>query len=117
MLHEPLRLNNTKIEDAIMEVSSIQEIVAYLKSNKGLLYDRFGVIRMGIFGSFVEDEQSVSSDIDMVVEFEKDKKNIHSFLQLKRFLEKELSRKVDLGFEHALKPIVRQNIKERITYV
>jgi predicted nucleotidyltransferase len=100
-----------------MEVSSLEEIVAYLKINKALLSDKFGVTRLGVFGSFVEDEQTESSDIDMVVEFERDKKNIHSFLQLKRFLEKELSRKVDLGFEHALKPIVRENIKERITYV
>jgi predicted nucleotidyltransferase len=53
----------------------------------------------------------------MVVEFEKSRKNIHSFLQLKRFLEKELSRKVDMGFEHSLKPIVRENIKEKIIYV
>jgi predicted nucleotidyltransferase len=100
-----------------MEVSSLEEIVTYLKINKALLYDKFGVTRLGVFGSFVEDEQTESSDIDMVVEFEKDKKNIHSFLQLKRFLERELSRKVDLGFEHALKPIVRQTIKEKITYV
>jgi uncharacterized protein len=100
-----------------MEVSSLEGIVEYLKSKKDLLYDRFGVTRMGIFGSFVENEQTASSDIDMVVEFERARKNIHSFLQLKRFLEKELSRKVDLGFEHCLKPIVRQSIKERIRYV
>ena len=100
-----------------MEVSSLEEIVAYLKINKALLYDKFGVTRLGVFGSFVNDEHTASSDIDMVVEFQKDKKDIHTFLQLKRFLEKELSRKVDLGFEHALKPIVRENIKERITYV
>ena len=100
-----------------MEVTSLEEILTYLKSNKALLYDRFGVTRIGIFGSFAEDDQTASSDIDVVVEFEEAKKNIHFFLQLKRFLEKELSRKVDLGFEHALKPIVRQSIKERITYV
>jgi predicted nucleotidyltransferase len=72
---------------------------------------------MGIFGSFVQKTQTISSDIDMVVEFESDRKNIHSFLQLKRFLEKELSRKVDIGFEHSLKPTVRESIKDRIIYV
>ena len=100
-----------------MEISSLDEIVAYLKNNKRLLHDRFGVIRLGVFGSFARDNQTKSSDIDMVVEFEKNKKNIHSFLSLKRFLEKELSRKVDLGFEHTLKPIVRENIREKTTYV
>jgi len=100
-----------------MEISSIGELVAYLSNNKKFFYEMFGVNRMGIFGSFVQDNQTISSDIDMVVEFEKSRKNIHSFLQLKRFLEKELERKVDLGFEHSLKPIVRDKIKGKIIYV
>ena len=100
-----------------MKVSSVDEILAYLRDKKGFLYDRYGVTRMGIFGSFLRARQSITSDIDMVVEFEKSRKNIHSFLQLKRFLEKELSRKVDMGFQHSLKPIIRENIKEKIIYV
>jgi predicted nucleotidyltransferase len=100
-----------------MEISSIEEIVAYLKKNKRFFYDRFGVTRMGIFGSFVRGEQTRSSDIDMIVEIEKGRKNIHSFLQLRRFLEKELAKKIDLGFEHSLKPTVRDKIKEQIIYV
>jgi predicted nucleotidyltransferase len=100
-----------------MEISSKDEIVAYLKDKKGFLYDRYGVTRIGIFGSFISGGQTNTSDIDMVVELEKSRKNIHSFLRLKRFLEKELSRKVDLGFEDSLKPILRENIKEKIIYV
>jgi len=100
-----------------MEISTIDEIVTYLKNNKTFLYDRFGVIRLGIFGSYVKNMQTISSDIDMVVEFKKESKNIHSFLRLKRFLEEELSKKVDLGFEHSLKPIIREKIKDKIIYV
>lgn len=101
----------------ISSVDELDELVVYLKAVKDLLHERFGVTRMGIFGSFVRNDQTGSSDIDMIVEFERDKKNIHSFLQLKRFLEKELSRNVDLGFEHTLKPAVRENIKGKIIYV
>ena len=100
-----------------MKISSITELIEYLENHKGLLRERFGVTRVGIFGSFAAKAQTISSDIDMVVEFEKDRKNIHSFLGLKRFLENELSREVDLGFEHSLKPIVRENVKDRIIYV
>jgi len=100
-----------------MEIASIDDIIVYLRDKKGLLYNRYGVIRLGIFGSYLKDMQTMSSDIDMVVEFQKDRKNIHSFLKLKRFLEKELSIQVDLGFEHTLKPIVRENIKDEIIYV
>jgi len=100
-----------------MKISSKEEIIGYLKRNKTFLYDRFGVIRMGVFGSVVRGDQTGSSDIDMIVDIEKGRKNIHSFLQLKRFLEKELEKKIDLGFEHSLKPIVRDKIKEQIIYV
>lgn len=100
-----------------MEMSSKEEIVAYLKNNKRFFYDKFGVTRMGLFGSFVRGDQTRSSDIDMIVEMEKGRKNIHSFLQLKRFLEKELAKKIDLGFEHSLKPTVRDRIKGQIIYV
>ncbi len=100
-----------------MKNSTLDEIVTYLKKNKTFLYDRFGVTRLGIFGSYVKNMQTISSDIDMVVEFEKDSKNIHSFLRLKRYLEEELSKKVDLGFEHSMKPIIREKIKDKIIYV
>jgi len=72
---------------------------------------------MGIFGSFTRAEQTSASDIDIVIEMQKDKKNIHNFLNFKRLLEKEFGCKVDLGFENSLKPVVREKIKGKIIYV
>jgi len=100
-----------------MEISSANEIIAYLKKNRKFFHEMFGVTRIGIFGSFVRGEQTSSSDIDIVVEMEKGKKNLHNFLQLKRLLEKETARKIDLGLEHSLKPAIRDKIKEQIIYV
>jgi predicted nucleotidyltransferase len=100
-----------------MKTVKLQDIVESLQQKKQFLYETFGVTRIGIFGSFVQGTQKDSSDIDMVVEIEKDKKNLHNFLLLKRLMEKEFGRSVDLGFEHTLKPIVRENIKDKITYV
>jgi uncharacterized protein len=95
----------------------LESILVHLRKNKRFLYDRFGVTRIGIFGSFVRGEEGPSSDIDIVVEMEEEKKDIHTFLQLKRFLEKEMARNIDLGFEHALKPIVKESIRKQIVYV
>jgi hypothetical protein len=92
------------------------EIITYLNQNKKLLYDQFGVIRIGVFGSYANGTASSSSDIDMVVEMEGSRKNIHNFLGLKRFLENEFGKKVDLGFEHCLKPAVKEMIQEQIVY-
>ncbi|MBI5748292.1 MAG: nucleotidyltransferase family protein [Nitrospinae bacterium] len=99
-----------------MKNYSVDEIIAYLKKNKSLFYERFGITSIGIFGSFARSEQTLSSDIDMVIEIEKGKKNIHNFLQIKRFLEEELGKKIDLGFEHSLKPIIREKVKKQIIY-
>ena len=49
-----------------MEISSIEDIAAYLKNNKRFFCERFGVTRMGIFGNFVREDQTSSSDIDTV---------------------------------------------------
>lgn len=100
-----------------MKNPSREEIIAYLKKNRKYFHERFGVTSIGIFGSFVRGEQTSSSDIDMVIEMKKNRKSIHSYLQLKRFLEKGIERKVDIGFEHSLKPAIREKIKEQIIYV
>jgi predicted nucleotidyltransferase len=94
-----------------------KEILEILRKEKTFLRNEFGVIKIGIFGSFAKGTQQADSDIDIVVEIEKNKKNIHIFLRLKRFLEKEFSKKVDLGLEHTLKPIIKDKIKEEIIYV
>ncbi len=99
-----------------MKKTSADEIISFLRLNSELLRKSFGVIRIGIFGSFARGEQSVSSDIDMVVEMDKDKKNIHSFLKLKRFLEKEMEREIDLGFEHSLKPAIKEKVMKQVIY-
>lgn len=99
-----------------MEILDDEGIIAYLKKNKEFFYKSFGVTRIGVFGSFARGKQTFSSDIDMVIEMEKDKKSLHNFLELKRWLEKEMARKIDLGFEHSLKPVIRAKIKEQIIY-
>lgn len=100
-----------------MKNPPLKEIISHLQRNKRYLYEKFGVTRIGIFGSFIRGENTCSSDLDVVVEMEEDKKNIHSFFELKRYLEKETARRIDLGFEHSLKPTVKERIKQQIIYV
>lgn len=79
--------------------------------------ERFGVIRLGIFGSFVKGEQNAQSDIDVIIEIEEGKRNIHNFLDFKRFLEKELAIEIDLGLESSIKPLIKEEIRDEIVYV
>ncbi len=77
----------------------------------------FGVTRIGLFGSFVQGKANPSSDIDIVIEMDREKKSLHNFMQLRRLLEQQTERKIDLGFEKSLKPIVKKSLKNQIIYV
>lgn len=59
----------------------------------------------------------MTSDIDIAIEMLPEKKNLHNFLELRRFLEKSLGAPVDLGIESTLKPAVKNLIKNEIIYV
>lgn len=112
----PVQLDRTTGNPIKMKPLSKEEILQFLGANKKLLQDTFGVIRIGIFGSFAQDRQTPDSDIDIIVELQKDKKNIHTFFHLKRYLEKHLNRKIDLGFETSLKPAVHEKVQKDILY-
>lgn len=80
------------------------------------LKQRFGVNKIGVFGSHSRGEGTESSDIDILVGFEQPV-DIFTFLELKLHLETVLKRKVDLVTEKALKPIIKDRILSEVTYI
>lgn len=57
---------------------------------------KFGVKRIGFFGSFVRDEAADESDVDIVVELERGKATFRNIAGLGDYLEDRLARPVDL---------------------
>ena len=100
-----------------MKVRNLEDVIEALRRRKKYFYDRFGVFNIGVFGSFVLGTQTDSSDIDIVFDMEKNKKNLHNFLALKRLLESDFDRSVDLGLHHTLKRAVKEKIKGQIKYI
>ena len=93
------------------------EILSYLQTHKGELAQKYGVVKIGLFGSYARDEQNDSSDIDIAIELEKSKKSLSVFFALKREIEQSLGKSVDIGIESALKPIVKEYVLKEIIYV
>jgi len=93
------------------------DILKFLADHKDEIKNNYGVIRIGLCGSYVRNENGPDSDIDLVIEIEPQKKDIHNYLALKRMLEESFHAKVDLGIENALKPIVKEHILKEIQYV
>lgn len=75
----------------------------------------FGAARLGLFGSFVRGEQKKRSDVDLLIEFQKDKKSFDNLMDSYFLLEEILNRKVDLltleGLHHFVKPRVLAEVE------
>lgn len=91
-------------------------ILDFLKLNRSMLQERFGVTKIGLFGSYARDEATEQSDIDIAVEI-KSTNSFRSFFTLLYFLENSLKTKVDLGIEHSIKPVAKETLLKDIIYV
>ena len=77
---------------------------------------KYGVKKIGLFGSLIRNEQGERSDIDIRVEFEKGMKTFDNYMELKFFLEEQLRCKVDLVISDALKPQIKPFVMREIEY-
>ena len=95
---------------------SKQDILEIIRQTRPELADRFGVERLGLFGSYVREQEKRRSDIDLLVSFRRDI-DLFEFLDLKDFLQKRLHHKVDLVMDSALKPAIGKRIRAEVEYV
>jgi uncharacterized protein len=87
-------------------------ILDELRKQREIL-DRFGVKRIGIFGSYVSGKAAENSDIDFVVEFKRP--DIDLYLDLMEYLEILFQRKIDLITPAGIESIRIGYIKDSIT--
>ena len=94
---------------------NFEDAIRKIEKNMGKI-KRYGVKRIGIFGSYIRNEQRENSDIDILVEFEKGKKTFDNYMELKFFLEDLFQCKVDLVSTGALKPDLKPYILGSVKY-
>lgn len=90
-------------------------ILTQLEQNKAIL-KKYGVKRIGIFGSYLRNEQKPTSDVDILIEFEKGKITFDNYMDLKFFLEDQFKCKVDLVMQEAIKPDLKPYIMGSVKY-
>jgi len=96
-----------------MTLSDIKNKLTVLKPE---LHERFGVSEIGVFGSWVRGEQKKSSDIDVLVDFDKEI-SLFDILELQWFLEEAFGRKVDVAPRDSLRKYIGQNILAEVEYL
>ncbi len=97
-----------------------KEIIEILSRNLTEI-KKFGVKKIGVFGSAIRDELKKGSDIDVIVEFEEGKATFENVGKLIDFLENIFGRKVDILTPYGIESIrikeIKENIKKEIVYV
>ena len=100
----------------VSRVRTLRDVQRILRVHKEGLGERYGVKRIGVFGSYSRGEQKEDSDVDILVEFEKPI-GLIDFIRLQEYLESLLGVKVDLVTKGALKKRIRERILQEVKYV
>lgn len=87
-----------------------------LKNNEELIRRKYGVQKIGIFGSFAREEAGETSDVDVLVEFREESENFDNYIELKYFLQEVFDRDVDLVTMEALRPQLKDEILTEVVF-
>lgn len=94
-----------------------EHILSILKKHKPDLY-RFGVSNIGLFGSYLRNEQTPSSDIDLLIDFEPQKENFDNFMGVYDMFEQLFKgEKIEVVTKNGLSKHIGPNILKNIIYV
>jgi len=91
-------------------------ILNFLKKHKFELQKNYGVIKIGLFGSYITNSATNKSDIDILVEMKKDK-IFDNYFNLKEYLEKSFDKKIDLGIKDNLRELIKKRVEKEVIYV
>jgi uncharacterized protein len=93
-----------------------EEILRKLKLHKSEL-SKFGIIKVGLFGSYVRNEQSDKSDIDILIDFDSNSENFDNYMAAYDFFERVFKgEKVEIVTENGLSPHIGPKIIKEAIY-
>jgi hypothetical protein len=95
---------------------NLPEILEELRQLLPLLSERYGIETLGVFGSYVRQEASPTSDLDLLVTFS-DPPGLIKFIELENTLSDYLGIRVDLVMKDALKPAIGKRILEEVLLI
>jgi len=97
-------------------MTSKESILLEMKQQKRELQN-FGIVRIGLFGSYVREEQTEKSDIDILIEFEPEKENFDNYMSVYDMLENLFrNEKVEIVTKNGLSPYIGPQILKEVIY-
>ena len=92
-------------------------ILGTLRTHKTEL-GKFGIIDIGLFGSYARGQQSLKSDIDLLIEFVPSRENFDNYMVVYDYLESLFANeKVEIVTKNGLSPYIGSEILKEVMYV
>ncbi len=101
-----------------MKTKTVDEIRAIIQTQKLYLAEKYGVIEIGLFGSYVRGEQRPDSDIDILIELERPPKiGLMGLVGLELYLGELLEQKVDVAIKKNLRKRIGRKILKEVVQI
>ena len=91
------------------KMKSLKDIQDLLREYQGLVRERFRVTEIRVFGSYARQEQTLSSDVDILIGYEQ-APTLWMITELRDYLSEVLGLPVDVVTEKGLKPRIRERV-------
>lgn len=99
-------------------MKELSEIKAKIKSVQDKLINDFDITEIGLFGSYVRGEATNDSDLDVLISLKPEHNvGLIKFNSLQSFLADLLNIKIDLVVKDGIKPALKNNILNEVTYL
>jgi predicted nucleotidyltransferase len=101
----------------VSDFQRYQKAQLFFKSEKARLV-RMGIRNIGLFGSVVRGEDRPDSDLDVLIDLDRDSTlTLFGLIALEQEYSERLEQKVDLVIKDDLKPAIGQRILDEVKYV
>ena len=94
-----------------------EDILNRLKNSKYQM-EKLGISQIGLFGSYVQDNQNEDSDIDILIDFYEKDETFDNFMNICEVLENLFKdKKVDVITKNGLSEFIKPHILKEVEYV
>lgn len=92
------------------------EVLQILASQKSWLLATYQITRIGVFGSYARGKQTETSDLDILVDYQKPP-TLLKLVEVRDYLSELLAIKVDVVTVNGLKPRIRDRVFSEVIYL
>ncbi|EAZ89244.1 nucleotidyltransferase family protein [Crocosphaera chwakensis] len=107
---------SSEVEPEKVKIKTLEEIKEILINYKPFLVEKFKISELGIFGSYVKEEQTQDSDVDILVKFSK-APTLFDLVEIEYLISDKIGLPVDLVDKESLKPYIAENILNETVYL